>query len=814
MRYAKSHDQVSPHRRKETCNKRRASRRIPCCIFLLLLTSVAVTHASAAGATPIADGIVLTQDQLPGYQPDDADSITNNTGSPGLGYILASCAHGDPLLSDVVGGPAAAVGGAFGRGSYGPAIQSGVQSVAIVGASPTAVGNAISIVSQTGFATCVMNGAVASDGSSVQVQSATNSQLSTPTLGDGSSAFDVVQQIASADLSGFLETTVTTIRSGPALALLTTFAWGASRDAARFPDQERLQLAQLLLTRMAAALAPPPTPLPTPPPTPVAAPSLDDCGLSSHTVKYGASVTAASVRLEAGGALTRSQTASPDAPYSVDAESDLKPGLTAALDGKESQLGLEADVSAGLQFTQGLGYEHLTDNKAQTLMRRLETSQGSNAVADNPDSVTSSVGAWLAGDVSGGSATGSASGSASIGLRMDLKDGHEVGDHLLLDLTGTASAAFSSLFGGLTMQTGGSGKLHVVLTLDLTPGDNPTPTGISGKLTTDLLTEDQAKNAVKLSGFKFSANSREQAATETDIVTHVSASDPKVLPAVETLAEAVLADSSGGPDAAAVQYALSVLAAHTTTTLRQSTLTQGKVGLDVKGGEGLAWGISADSTDLDKQLTYSAYTSPGSDVLIPWTACNAAIRSSPPSPATPVAGATATKRFEPWVAVGPGGIPAPAPDLVLTNGGTATCDSGSRDDPGSAFAVRCSPPGNGTPCFVIDTGGGDPNSPLLCSDDPTSKQVTEVTPSGGIPTSYLNKADPSSLPWFLILADGRKCHLLGYGTNTDVLNYDCDNNTGATAPDRSQPKWTVQEGTLQANPTPAPAQVTVLTAYR
>jgi hypothetical protein len=176
---------------------------------------------------------------------------------------------------------------------------------------------------------------------------------------------------------------------------------------------------------------------------------------------------------------------------------------------------------------------------------------------------------------------------------------------------------------------------------------------------------------------------------------------------------------------------------------------------------------------------------------------------------------TVVKTFEPWVAVGQNGASAPAPGLVVTNGGTATCDSGSADDPGSALAVRCSPPGNGTPCFINDTGGGDPGSPLLCSSDPTSKQVIEVTPAGagGIPIGLLNHGDVSQPPWFLILADGRKCSLLGYGTNTNVLSYDCGGNIGATIPDRSQPTWTVREGVYELNPTPSSATVAVVTAY-
>lgn len=56
------------------------------------------------------------------------------------------------------------------------------------------------------------------------------------------------------------------------------------------------------------------------------------------------------------------------------------------------------------------------------------------------------------------------------------------------------------------------------------------------------------------------------------------------------------------------------------------------------------------------------------------------------------------KTFGPWAPVGKNGGSAPAPGLVVINGGTATCAGGSADDPGSAVAVRCSPPGNGTPC--------------------------------------------------------------------------------------------------------------------
>lgn len=78
----------------------------------------------------------------------------------------------------------------------------------------------------------------------------------------------------------------------------------------------------------------------------------------------------------------------------------------------------------------------------------------------------------------------------------------------------------------------------------------------------------------------------------------------------------------------------------------------------------------------------------------------------------------------------------------------------------------------------------------------------------------LNTGDPSQPPWFLVLADGRKCDFLGYGTNTNGLSYDCGDGIGATVPDRSRPTWTVQEGQPGPNLARSPARVAVVTAYR
>jgi hypothetical protein len=146
---------------------------------------------------------------------------------------------------------------------------------------------------------------------------------------------------------------------------------------------------------------------------------------------------------------------------------------------------------------------------------------------------------------------------------------------------------------------------------------------------------------------------------------------------------------------------------------------------------------------------------------------------------------------------------------AVTNAGTAACGDGSPDDPGT-LRPACPTATQGWNVFT-----GDPGSPLLCSSDPNSKQVIEVTPAApGVPTSRLNHANPSQPAWFLILADGRKCHFAGTGTNTNVLPYDCGGNVVATVPDRSQPTWTVQEGTVQLRPTPSSTHVAVVTAYR
>ena len=185
------------------------------------------------------------------------------------------------------------------------------------------------------------------------------------------------------------------------------------------------------------------------------------------------------------------------------------------------------------------------------------------------------------------------------------------------------------------------------------------------------------------------------------------------------------------------------------------------------------------------------------------------VSSSPPPPAT---SATQVRMFSPWVANPTTGVGTPPAGAAITDA-TGSCDSGSSDDPGRAEAYRCTPPGNGTPCFP-NTISGDPGSPLLCSSDPTSNQLIRLTPASPVPTQLANKADTSAPPWFLVLADGKHCSLAGYGTNTATLPYFCGT-TGVvtTAPDRTKPLWSVHEAPAGPNPTLQSAAVAVISAF-
>lgn len=794
-------------------NAPRRARRLATALVLLSGTIIAASiDTGTAQADNTASTIVLTQDQLPDYQADEADSITNTVGGSGdLANVLTACAHGDALLSQLGGGPDAAVGGAFGRGSYSGGFQNGVQSVAVVGSSAGAAAQAFAAFSGADFANCVKQGSVGVFSSLAEVKSASESAVTTPKLGDGTTAFDVVVQFSTSGLSGFDTTTLTLTRSGNAIVLLVTFALGDAASNAQFPDTDRLALAQLLIGRIAPALSSPP---------PAAGPALEKCILSSRTVEISSSATAASFSLGAEAGLTLAHTAG-DAPYSVDADAGLKPALTAAFGAAEGGQGIEADVSVGMKFSEGAGYEKLSAADAGALMKWFVTDSGSNtasARADNPDSITQAIGAWTEGDVAATSASGDISAAAELGIKTDLHDGKETAEHVYLDLTGAASGALGPLFGGMNVQSGAAADEEAILTLDAQP--NGMAVGVSVHVTTDLLTEQQVKGAGTVSEIDASGTAQAQRGTETDIVISSSASDDaQVTSALETITEYILADSTGGPSQAAVSQAESVLAGVTQAIVLQSTLKKQTLEDEAKAGfDGVAFGLKAGVDVLDKELSYAAYGTPGNPALAPWTACTPATGASPSAGSPPPSTAhTTVITFNPWVTGGQSGAAHPAPNLALTQT-SGTCDSGSPDDPGRAAAYRCTPSSGSNlvlgPCFA-DTASGDTGAPLLCSEDPTSEQAVLLSLAGAtLPTQAANTEDPNAAPWFLALADGHTCRYAGSGTNTNVLPYDCGGGLGATAVDRSQPLWTVREGDFQANPVPSPTNVAVTQAYR
>jgi hypothetical protein len=799
-------------------NAPRRAGRLAAGLVLLFGTVIATgVDTGTAHADNTASAIVLTQDQLPDYQADEADSITNTVGGSGdLANVLTACAHGDALLGQLGGGADAAVGGAFGRGSYSGGFQNGVQSVAVVGSSAGEAAQAFSTFSGGDFAGCVKQGSVGVFSSLAEVKSASESAVTTPKLGDGTSAFDVVVEFSTSGLSGFDTTTLTLTRSGSAIVLLVTFALGDTAANAQFPDTDRLALAQLLAQRVTPALSAPP---------PAAGPALEKCTLSSRAVEISSSATVANFSLGAEAGLTLAHTAG-DAPYSVDADAGLKPALTAAFGGAEGGQGVEADVSAGFKFSKGAGYEKLSAADANSLMKWFVTDSGSSTAgtrANNPDSITQAIGVWTEGDLEAGSGSASGSGNVSaaadLAIKTDQHDGKETGDHVYIDFTGSAAGSLGSLFGGMNLQAGAAADEEAILTIDAQP--NGMAVGVSAHVTTDLLTEEQVKDAGTVSDINASGTAQAQLGTETDIVVSSSASDDaQVTAALETITEYILADSTGAPSQAAVSQAESVLASVAQAIVLQSKLTKETWENEDKASfDGAAIGLKAGVDVVNKDLTYAAYSTPGNPTLVPWTACTPATGASTSagSPPSPSSGHTTLVTFNPWVGGGQGGAAHPAPNLALTQA-SGTCDSGSPADPGRAAAYRCTPSGGSDlvlgPCFA-DTASGDAGAPLLCSVDPTSEHAALLSLGGTtLPTQATNTDDPNAAPWFLTLADGHTCRYAGNSTDTSVLPYDCGGGLGATAVDRSQPLWTVQEGNFQANPTPSPTRIAVTAAYR
>ncbi len=182
----------------------------------------------------------------------------------------------------------------------------------------------------------------------------------------------------------------------------------------------------------------------------------------------------------------------------------------------------------------------------------------------------------------------------------------------------------------------------------------------------------------------------------------------------------------------------------------------------------------------------------------------------------PPAAATLVQVYEPWVLNEASGEAAPRPGLVVT-AGFGTCDGGTLADPGRAEAYRCVTDDHALldACFVPTPPLNLPSLAVLCSSDPTSNQVELLSLNQPLPPNG-NSEDANADPWFVVLADGLKCGRAGSGTDTAVLSYFCtDGKTMVTAPDRSTPTWTVQEGTFDnGTPVLSPVHIVVEQAYR
>ncbi len=591
------------------------------CLAVCVTLSPAPAHLAAAstGGTTTADEIVLTQSQLLDYRLDPDDSITNPAGGNGsdLEMVLAACFGANALLSQIDGGAAASIGDSFARGTYQGGFQNGVQSIAFVGSSTTEASTAFAVVAGSGFRQCFADGLLRDYQSLVQVSAESTTTPGTPAIGDAVTAVETTVHFGSSGLSGVDSISLTTVRVGPAIAMLETFAVGADTTAATFPDQDRVALVRVLATRIVAAGT---NPVPTAAP---AEPDLADCPVVSDTVESSATLTAASVTLGGNGALTQTQSAAIPG-YSFEAEGGLKPGLTAAFGAADGDAGLHADASVGIQFSASLGYDHLYQPQADALMKSLLGSAPGDPRLSDPDTVGGSVGVWLNGDIKDGASSGEVSGSVSVGLEQDLLGGTLGGQELYVDLTGTAKADLGQLLGGMSATGGSSDNADLKVAVELTPDFDPTR--LSAKLTTEGLTAAQVKGAIDWKDISLTGSQGTQKGVETDLVADVSAEgEPVVKAAIETLLEWMLDTDGTGPSDSVRTAALSTLASHATVEILQSSLTKGTVNAEVSAGEGLAWGAKLDSSVLDKRLTYAAFASEGSTDLSPWTTCNAAI---------------------------------------------------------------------------------------------------------------------------------------------------------------------------------------------
>jgi hypothetical protein len=135
------------------------------------------------------------------------------------------------------------------------------------------------------------------------------------------------------------------------------------------------------------------------------------------------------------------------------------------------------------------------------------------------------------------------------------------------------------------------------------------------------------------------------------------------------------------------------------------------------------------------------------------------------------------------------------PNLVRTTSVDGACTGGSLDLPGRADAWRCTSGGSVLdPCFSAEG-----SSELACVPDPFTTAVTMLQISGRLPRG--NRNDPAHPPWFLELADGRRCGPLPAGSQRAAAvagaapTYTCTGGAEVFGdPDASRPVWTARVG--------------------
>jgi RNA polymerase sigma factor (sigma-70 family) len=185
-----------------------------------------------------------------------------------------------------------------------------------------------------------------------------------------------------------------------------------------------------------------------------------------------------------------------------------------------------------------------------------------------------------------------------------------------------------------------------------------------------------------------------------------------------------------------------------------------------------------------------------------------------PGTAAPAATATIVTTYQPWVLNQQSGEAAPRQGLQVTTA-AGTCDGGTSADPGRASAFRCLA-GNLLRDACFDPAPLElPGPAVLCSSDPTADRVELLSLTDALPTGGRNVEDPRAQPWFLLLADGRRCARLSGGTDIAVLRYQCTDGTFVTEPDRSHQPWTVHDGRFDnSQPVVSPRRIAITQAYR